>query len=189
MKAHIVAGGFGGLSAAALLIRSARVPGGDITIYEASDRMGGGIFLSGSADTGYNLPGSIFDKEYRCTFDLLSTIPSASNPAISVSEEFATFNDRHSFQDQVHIIDRNGTLVERSPRFGLGLRDRLALTRLSRTPERLLDGRRIQELFSSQFFPPNIGCSVQRSQVVSRSIARWSFDATSIANWICSPGS
>ena len=33
MKAHIVGGGFGGLAAAALLIRNANVSGPDITIY------------------------------------------------------------------------------------------------------------------------------------------------------------
>ena len=32
MKAHIVGGGFGGLAAAALLIRNADLPGADITI-------------------------------------------------------------------------------------------------------------------------------------------------------------
>jgi 2-polyprenyl-6-methoxyphenol hydroxylase-like FAD-dependent oxidoreductase len=37
MKAHIVGGGFGGLAAAALLIRNADVPGVDITVYEAAD--------------------------------------------------------------------------------------------------------------------------------------------------------
>jgi oleate hydratase len=37
MKAHIVGSGFGGLAAAALLIRNADVPGADITIYEADD--------------------------------------------------------------------------------------------------------------------------------------------------------
>ena len=62
MRAHIVGGGFGGLAAAALLIRNAGVPGEDITIYEADERMGGGFFLGGSAESGYNLPGSVFDK-------------------------------------------------------------------------------------------------------------------------------
>ncbi len=55
MRAHIVGGGFGGLAAAALLIRNAGVSGEDITIYEADERMGGGFFLSGSAESGYNL--------------------------------------------------------------------------------------------------------------------------------------
>ncbi|HXA05382.1 MAG TPA: oleate hydratase, partial [Bryobacteraceae bacterium] len=88
MRAHIVGGGFGGLAAAALLIRNAGVSGADITIYEADERLGGGFFLGGSAESGYNLPGSVFDKEFRCTFDLLKSIPSASNPSISVTEEF-----------------------------------------------------------------------------------------------------
>ena len=61
MKAHIVGGGFGGLAAAAYLIRNAGVSGQDITIYEADERMGGGFFLGGSAESGYNVPGSVFD--------------------------------------------------------------------------------------------------------------------------------
>jgi oleate hydratase len=87
MKAHIVGGGFGGLAAAAYLIRNAGVSGQDITIYEAGEQMGGGLFLGGSAETGYNLPASVFDKEFRCTFDLLQTIPSASGSAVSVKDE------------------------------------------------------------------------------------------------------
>ena len=78
MKAHIVGGGFGGLAAAALLIRNAEMSGADITIYEADELLGGGFFLGGSAASGYNLPGSVFDKEFRCTFDLLKSIPSAT---------------------------------------------------------------------------------------------------------------
>ena len=69
-------GGFGGLAAAAYLIRNAGMSGQDSTIYEADERMGGGFSLGGSAASGYSLPGSVFDAEFRCTFDLLQTIPS-----------------------------------------------------------------------------------------------------------------
>ena len=151
MKAHIVGGGFGGLAAAAYLIRNAGVPGQDITIYEADRRMGGGFFLGGSAESGYNLPGSVFDKEFRCTFDLLQTIPSASDPAVSVKDEFFTFNARDPFHDRAHIMDRNGR-VRHGPHYGLSLRDGFDLVRLSLTPEARLDGRRIDEFFSPHFF-------------------------------------
>ena len=77
MRAHIVGGGFGGLAAAALLIRNAGALGQDITIYEADEKLGGGFFLDGNPASGYNLPGSVFDKEFRCAFDLLATIPTA----------------------------------------------------------------------------------------------------------------
>ncbi|MFI5020115.1 MAG: oleate hydratase [Alphaproteobacteria bacterium] len=151
MKAHIIGGGFGGLAAAAYLIRNAGVSGQDITIYEADERMGGGFFLGGSAESGYNLPGSVFDKEFRCTFDLLETIPSASDPATSVKDEFFAFNTRNPFRDRAHIIDRNGHIVH-GPHFGLSVRDGLDLVRLALTPEAMLDGRRIEEFFSPRFF-------------------------------------
>ncbi len=151
MKAHIVGGGFGGLAAAALLIRNADLSGADITIYEADELLGGGFFLGGSATSGYNLPGSVFDKEYRCTFDLLKSIPSARNPAVSVTEDFFDFNTSEPYQDKAHIFDRNGRIVH-DPRFGLSLGDGLCLARVVLTPEAMLDGRRIEEFFSKDFF-------------------------------------
>ena len=151
MKAHIVGGGFGGLAAAALLIRNADVPGADITIYEADDVLGGGFFLGGSAADGFNLPGAVFDKEFRCTFDLLKSVPSARNPSISVTEDFFAFNTGEPYQDKAHILDRDGRIVH-GPRFGLSLGDGLSLVRVVLTPEAMLDGRRIEEFFSRQFF-------------------------------------
>jgi oleate hydratase len=152
MKAHIVGGGFGGLAAAFYLIRNAGVSGQDITVYEADAQLGGSFALGGSAESGYVLPcGAVFDKEFRCTFDLLAAIPSATNPAISVKDEFFAFNAHHPFHDRAHIIDRNGHIIH-GPHFGLSLRDGFDLVRLSLTPEAMLDGRRIEEFFSQKFF-------------------------------------
>ena len=151
MQAHIVGGGFGGLAAAAYLIRNAGVPGPDITIYEAEARRGGGFFLGGNAQSGYNLPGSVFDAEFRCTFDLLADIPSTRDPSVSVKDEFFTFNTQNPLNDPAHIIDRMGQIVH-GPHYGLSLRDGLDLVKLSLTPEALLDGRRIEEFFPADFF-------------------------------------
>ncbi|MFZ2068240.1 MAG: oleate hydratase [Xanthobacteraceae bacterium] len=151
MQAHIVGGGFGGLAAATLLIRNAEMSGADITIYEADELIGGGFFLDGNAASGYNLPGSVFDKEFRCTFDLLNSIPSARNPAVSVTDDFFVFNESEPYQDRAHIFDRNGRIVH-GPRFGLSLGDGLCLARVVLTPEVMLDGRRIEEFFSKEFF-------------------------------------
>ncbi len=151
MKAHIVGGGFAGLAAAALLIRNANVPGPNITIYEAEDKLGGGFFLDGDAEHGYNLPGSIFDKEFRCALNLLATIPTEAYPSISVAEQFLTFNNEHPFVDQVHIVDRDLRPVH-GPRYGLSLSDGLALAKLSFTPEASLDGQLIKDFFSPHFF-------------------------------------
>jgi oleate hydratase len=151
MKAHIVGGGFGGLAAAALLIRNAGVSGADITVYEASELLGGGFFLGGNAASGYNLPGSVFDKEFRCTFELLESVPSARDPSISVTKDFFAFNTSEPYQDKAHIFDRDGRIVH-GPRFGLSLADGLCLARVVLTPEAMLDGRRVDEFFSQRFF-------------------------------------
>src|ERR1700760_3180586 len=151
MKAHIVGGGFAGLAAAALLIRDLKTPGGDITIYEADHKLGGGFFLDGDAEHGYNLPGSIFDKEFRCALDLLGTIPTLGYPSINVAEQFLTFNSEHPFVDRTHIVDRNLRTVH-GPRYGLSLGDGLALAKLSLTPEARLEGQLIRDVFSPKFF-------------------------------------
>jgi len=151
MKAHIVGGGFGGLAAAAYLIRNAGMSGPDITIYEADEQMGGGFFLGGSAGSGYNLPGSVFDRQFRCAFDLLQDIPSTRDPAVSVKDEFFTFNRSNPFNDRAHIIDRDGHILH-GPRFGLSLRDGFDILRLVLKREAKLDGRRIEERFSPRFF-------------------------------------
>jgi oleate hydratase len=64
--------------------------------------------------------GAVFDAEFRfrCTFDLLATIPSAGNPAISVKDDFFAFNQRYPYHDRAHIIDRDGRIVH-GPHFGL----------------------------------------------------------------------
>ena len=107
MKAHIVGGGFGGLAAAAYLIRDAGMSGEDATVYEAGQRPGSAFSLAGNAATGYILPtGAVFDAEFRCTFDLLATIPSARDPAISVKDDFFAFNERYPYHDRAPRLDR-----------------------------------------------------------------------------------
>jgi oleate hydratase len=152
MKAHIVGGGFAGLASAALFIRDIKTPGSDITIYEADDKLGGGFFLDGDAEHGYNLPGSIFDKEFRCALNLLKTITTQRYPKINVAEEFLTFNREHPFDDLTHIVDRNLGRVHNPLRYGLTLGDGLKLAKLSLASEASLDGKLIQDWFPQRFF-------------------------------------
>jgi len=149
MKAHIVGGGFGGLAAAALLIQNADMSGPDITIYEADEKLGGGFFLAGDAKSGYNLPGSIFDREFRCALDLLGKIPTQAYSNINVAEQFLTFNKEHPLVDQTHIVDRNLRRMH-DQRYGLNLGDGLRLAKLSLTREASLDGQLIKD-----WFPPS----------------------------------
>ncbi|AWM87536.1 oleate hydratase [Microvirga sp. 17 mud 1-3] len=152
MKAHLVGGGMASLAAAAYLIRDGGILATNITVYEAGERLGGAMTMAGDPASGYILPtGRVFEKEYRCTRELLSLVPSASDPGRSIAEELAAFNARYGYDDRARIVGRDGR-VEPSPHFGLSTRDKLDLVRLALTPEAMLEGRRIDECFSESFF-------------------------------------
>jgi hypothetical protein len=68
------------------------------------------------------------NKEFRCAFDLLAAILSATDPRISVKDQFFTFNSEHPFDDRMHIIARDLNLVH-GPRFGMSIWDGVALAR------------------------------------------------------------
>src|SRR4029077_16078728 len=100
----------------------------------------------------YNVPGSIFDKEFRCALNLLETITTQRYPRINVAEEFLTFNREHPFDDLTHIVDRNLNRVHDPLRYGLTLGDGLKLAKLSLTSEASLDGQLIRAWFPERFF-------------------------------------
>ena len=80
----------------------------------------------------------------------------------SVTDEFFGFNTGEPYYDRAHLIDRDGHIVH-GPRFGLSLGDGQGLTRFMLTPEAMMEGRRIDEFFSSGFSRPNSGSSGRRS--------------------------
>ena len=146
MKAHIVGGGFGGLAAAAYLVRDAGMSGQDITVYEADDRLGGAFSLAGDAATGYILPTGaslMRSSAVRSTFSRQSPrwairrFPSRTISSPSMTATRTTTGHTSSTGRSHHA----------RPHFGLSMRDRLELT-----PEAMLDGRRIDEFFRADFF-------------------------------------
>jgi oleate hydratase len=56
---------------------SSATRGQDITIYEASERLGGAFSLAVQGPATILPTGSDFDAEFRCAFDLLASIPAA----------------------------------------------------------------------------------------------------------------
>jgi oleate hydratase len=111
MKAHIVGGGFGGLAAAFYPIPQREHARQNIVIYEAARQMSGGLFSIGGPGTGYNMPGSVFDREFRCTFQLFQRVPSAGDP--SVTDVFFAFHKKFAS----HVIISEVDIM--SPRFCL----------------------------------------------------------------------
>jgi oleate hydratase len=151
---HIVGGGIASLAAATFLVRDAGIPGERIRIYEQSEVFGGSVDGGGSSESGYVIRGGrMFERNFVCTFDLFSSIPSLEVPGKTIKEEMNAFN--HDFVTCSHCrLVRNGGKADIST-FGFSARDLLDLTRLLMRSERSLAGTTIEACFSDGFFRTN----------------------------------
>lgn len=163
-KAYLVGAGIASLSAAALLIREGRFAGADITILEAQDRTGGSLDAAGDPDIGYTMRGGrMFELYFECAYDLLNSIPSLDSPdspgnakgaATSVTEDTFAFHEDFAWNDKARLVDSAGRRVD-TRSMGFSERDRLDLVACVATPESRLDGKRISDCFTPEFFTTN----------------------------------
>ncbi len=152
---YMVGGGIAALSAAVLLVRDGGVPGERITILEHRSMAGGSLDGSGDAELGYlTRGGRMFEPNFVCTLDLLSTIPAPDDPAVSVRDDILAFNRMVPGRDECRIV-RDGQRAEDRYQLGLGAEEIVALNRLLLTPEGRLDGRTIEDWFAADFFGTN----------------------------------
>ncbi|WP_392900081.1 oleate hydratase [Streptomyces sp. LN699] len=154
-KAYLVGSGVASLSAATFLIREGKFAGADIVILEEQDRDGGSLDAAGSPETGYTMRGGrMFEIHFECTYDLLGSIPSLDDPSKSVTEDTFSFHEDFAWDDHARLVDASGKVLP-SRDMGFSERDRLDLIKCSATPEKDLDGKRITDCFSPDFFETN----------------------------------
>ena len=154
-KAYLVGSGIASLSAAAFLIREGGFSGSDIVILEEQDREGGSLDAAGSPETGYTMRGGrMFELHFACTYDLLSSIPSLDDPSTSVTEDTFAFHEDFAWNDHARLVAADGTVID-AHSMTFSERDRVELVACLATPEQLLDGKRIADLFHEEFFGTN----------------------------------
>jgi len=156
MKAHFIGGGIGSLAGAAFLTRDGGVKGSDITIYEQLPLLGGSLDGVRLSDGSYSLRGGrmLTTDHYECTWDLLSSIPSLTDPGRSLREETVAFNVEHRAHSRARLVDRNRFKVDVST-MGFSVQDRAELLRLMETSEDKLGNSRITDWLSPPFFETN----------------------------------
>jgi oleate hydratase len=124
-------------------------------LLEESAHYGGALEAHGGPASGYFMSGSrLFESTYACTFDLLSSIPSRSDPAISVAEETERVRATEVWNNRARLVDRNGKIADFHA-LGLSERDRIDLISLLTQSERALDAKRISDCFAGHFFQTN----------------------------------
>ncbi|CAL78000.1 Conserved hypothetical protein; Putative myosin-cross-reactive antigen [Bradyrhizobium sp. ORS 278] len=156
MKAYFIGSGIGALAGAAFLIRDGGVAGRDITIFEKNLPFGGSLDGTQLPDGSFSLRGGrmLTTDHYECTWDLLSTIPGASDPKRTVRDETIAFNKDHVAHSQARLVDRNRHKVDVST-MGFSMQDRLELVKLTDASEDSLGNSRITDWLSPPFFTTN----------------------------------
>ena len=147
---YLVGGGIASLAAAAFLIRDGEVAGGNIIIFEESEKMGGSLDATGTSRNGYVIRGGrMIESKYLCTFDLFSSIPTLDNSK-TVTEEIFEWNRAMKTSSKSRLF-RKGHRVN-APNFGLSERHILSIERLELQPEMILGRTSISDHFEPSFF-------------------------------------
>ncbi|MGW4723109.1 oleate hydratase [Streptomyces sp. NPDC004291] len=160
-KVHLVGGGLASLAAAAFLVRDAGVPGENVRVLEQLP-VAGGSLDGGRAPTRDGGHVTRFGRTFEdahcvCLWNLLETIPTLDDPAVSVRQEIRAFAAERPTYARARIVDGDRTIADASE-LGLDARDRADLTRLLALPERLIGARRVDDFFRPHFFATHFWC-------------------------------
>ena len=152
-NAYMVGAGLASMAAAIFLIRDGHVPGKNIHIYEELNVTGGSMDGNGNAEQGYVIRGGrMFDREaYACTFGIMESIPSLTDPKVSILDEFNAFNKKIHTHAKARLIDNDAKITDVST-LGLTREDRLALADIMINSEDSLGTKTIRECFPEPFF-------------------------------------
>lgn len=156
-KAYLIGAGIASLASAAYLIRDGKFDGKDIFIFEESGDAGGGLDAKVDQEKGYIVRGQrMLTREiYNCTLDLLSFIPLRKNSKKTLLDDFNSFNNskKTKWNAKARLVEK-GKIADFSD-FGLSAIDELNIIRMYSLPESSLDGLKITDLFSPEFFKTN----------------------------------
>jgi len=156
-NAYLVGGGIASLAAAVHLIQDANVPASQIHILESGPVPGGSMDGAGNSESGYILRGGrMLNFSYLCTYDMLSRVPSLTDPKKTVKQEIDEFNAIAGNKTNAHarLVAKgvNGPEIMDVTRMGLNNKQRLDLVKLAEESEMSLGAKRISECFTEDFF-------------------------------------
>jgi oleate hydratase len=157
VNAYLVGGGIASLAAAVHLIQNAKVPANQIHILESGPLPGGSMDGAGNPDTGYILRGGrMLNFSYLCTYDLLSKVPSLSDPSKTVKQELDEFNavpgNKTNAHSRLIAKGENGPEIMDVSQMGLNTKERADLLHITAETEKALGTKRIDECFTKEFF-------------------------------------
>ncbi|MGE6334873.1 oleate hydratase [Stenotrophomonas sp. NPDC077659] len=155
-RAYFVGSGLASLAGALFLIRDAQMPGSAITIFEELDIPGGSMDGILDRDKGFIIRGGReMEAHFETLWDLFRSVPSLDTPDASVLDEMYWLHKRDPSSNPCRAIHKRGSVLPEVTDLTLTTKSIEELVALALTREEDLDDKRIDEVFSDEFFSSN----------------------------------
>lgn len=156
-KAHIIGSGIAGLAAAVYLVQDAKMPGKNITIYEARPNLGGALEAFGNVEDGYLSTGAREPEPYfQCMWELCSRIPSLEQPGRTILDETVEFNKKYPIYCNTRFLEKKGQVDETQHQMELDPENGMKLLQLLMADDKELENLSLSDWFGSDYFKSNM---------------------------------
>lgn len=155
-SAYLVGSGLASLAAAAFLVRDGQMKGERIHILEELPIAGGNLDGIMNPTRGFIIRGGReMEDHFECLWDLFRSIPSLEVDDASVLDEFYWLNKEDPNYSKCRVIENRGQQIPDDGLFTLSDKSSQELVKLYLTSESELQGMKITDFFSSEFFESN----------------------------------
>ncbi|WP_334328929.1 oleate hydratase [Companilactobacillus sp. HBUAS59699] len=155
-SAYIVGSGLAGLAAATFLVRDGQMKGDKIHVLEELGLPGGSMDGIWNEQKGYIIRGGReMEPHFETLWDLFRSIPTLENPDVSILDEFYWLNKKDPSYSKGRAIQNQGKDIDTPDKLTLTPKAVEELLHLVLTPEKDLDDKRIDEVFTDEFFKSN----------------------------------
>lgn len=154
--AIVIGSGIAGLAAACFLVRDAKMPGKNITVYEARSVSGGscdGMFIPGK---GYVISGGReMDDHFECMWDLFKDIPSCDDKNVSILDAYKRLNERDPNFSNCRVSYNRGQNAAPDKKFNMSDKAQMEVLKVMLSKNDDLYGKSIDQFFTEETFNSN----------------------------------
>ena len=154
--AIVIGSGIAGLAAACFLVRDAKMPGKNITVYEARSVSGGscdGMMIPGK---GYVISGGReMDDHFECMWDLFKDIPSCDDKNVSILDAYKRLNEADPNFSNCRVSYNRGQNAAPDKKFNMSDKAQMEVLKVMLMKDEDLYGKSIDQFFTDETFNSN----------------------------------
>ncbi|NIG54913.1 oleate hydratase [Chitinophaga sp. Cy-1792] len=155
-SAWLVGCGLASMAAAVFLIRDGQMKGDRITIFEELKLPGGSLDGILQPTNGFIIRGGReMENHFECLWDCFRSVPSLEIEGASVLDEFYWLNKKDPNFSHMRATMKRGESAHTDGKFTLSTKATEEIIKLFITAEDQLNDKRINEVFSDEFFKSN----------------------------------